>query len=75
MHFEIVAHLMVTPQVVYVGSLIGMTVWSGDYTSRTNHTKSDSSPGKTMNDGPDKMVAYFSMVHVGIWIVVGIFDR
>ncbi len=48
-------------QVVYMGSLIGLTVWKRDYEKE--------------NSSPDKMVAYFSIIHVGIWIVVGIFDR
>lgn len=54
-----------------MGSLMGLTVWSKDYGNATHGYE------ETVNNTPhpDKMVAYFSMIHVGVWIIVGIFDR
>ena len=54
-----------------MGSLVGLTIWTRDYDNSTFDY--EATTAHTMH--PDKMVAYFSMVHVGIWILVGIFDR
>ncbi len=55
----------------YLGSLIGLTLWKKDYGNSTELLSEESSPGFH----PDKLVAYFSMIHVGIWIMVGVMDR
>ena len=55
-----------------MGSLVGLTIWSRDYSNATDVYQADTSNSRPM---PDRMVAYFSMIHVGIWIIVGIFDR
>ncbi len=49
-----------------MGSLVGLTIWRRDYGDNQANVTTSS---------PDRMVAYFSMIHVGIWIIVGIFDR
>lgn len=54
-----------------MGSLVGLTIWSKDYGNSTHYEETTTHS----SSHPDKMVAYFSMVHVGIWILVGIFDR
>ena len=54
-----------------MGSLVGLTVWRKDYGNSTDAYEMD----VACSSNPDRMVAYFSMVHVGIWIIVGIFDR
>ena len=48
---------------------MGLTIWSKDF---SNHVYQNET---SHPDRPDRMVAYFSMVHVGVWILVGIFDR
>lgn len=54
-----------------MGSLVGLTILKEDYGNSTHHNEE-----ATSHSGhPDDMVAYFSMIHVGIWILVGIFDR
>ena len=63
----------VVVQVSYLGSLIGLTLWSRDYTNSTDQLEELSNPCK--NSHPDKIVAYFSMIHVGIWVMVGVVDR
>ena len=58
-------------QVSYLGCLIGLTIWSKDYDD-SNFSFQDSSSSRYQ---PDKMVAYFCMIHVGIWAMVAILDR
>lgn len=60
-------------QVAYMGSLLGLTIWRKDYDGDNVTMKGYETNVTTPN--PDRMVAYFSMIHVGIWIIVGIFDR
>lgn len=50
--------------VAYVGSLVGLTLWHHEYKL-----------GATSDSLPDKMVAYFCMIHVAVWVMVGLFDR
>ena len=63
----------VVVQVSYLGSLIGLTLWSRDYTNSTDQLEELSNHCQSSH--PDKIVAYFSMIHVGIWVMVGVVDR
>ena len=47
-----------------MGSLVGLTLWHHEYKL-----------GATSDSLPDKMVAYFCMIHVAVWVMVGLFDR
>ena len=53
--------LPLIPQVLYVGTLLGMSLHS------LEHDKS--------GHKPHPLVAYFTMVHVMVWAIVGVFDR
>lgn len=55
-----------------MGSVVGLTIWSRDFGNATLGAEETSS---SLGFHPDKMVAFFSMVHVGIWILIGLFDR
>ena len=56
-----------------MSSLLGLTIWTSDYGNSTvDHVEA---ANHSTPFHPDKMVAYFSIIHVGIWIIVGIFDR
>ena len=57
-------------QIIYAGSLLGLTLWkkdeegSGDYEKQCAFEKL-----------ADKLVAYFSMIHVAVWVIVAVMDR
>ena len=57
-------------QIVYAGSLLGLTLWkkdeegSGDYEKLCGFEKL-----------ADRLVAYFCMIHVAVWVIVAVMDR
>ena len=53
-------HVCVSSQVVYTAALLGMSLYG---MSNPYHLPSD------------RLVAYFSMIHVAVWAIVGTFDR
>jgi len=60
-------------QLGYLGGLIGLTIWNRDYNG--NSTSNLQAEQPTSPCSPDRMVAYFCMTHVGIWVMVGVVDR
>lgn len=60
-------------QVSYLGSLIGLTLWSKDYGDSTYNFQEMTASAQ--HNQPDKMVAYFAMIHVAIWVMVAVLDR
>ena len=52
-------------QVAYLGSLLGLSIAERDYDKLNSTTSSV----------PDTMVASFCMIHVLVWIIVGVMDR
>ena len=56
-----------------MGSVVGLTIWSKDFGNSTLGAVETSNSRTTFH--PDKIVAFFSMIHVGIWILIGLFDR
>lgn len=66
--FTICTCMPTCTQVAYAGSLLGLTLWNDQ--DKPSETSSHSCSAHT-----DRLVAFFSMIHVAVWITVGILDR
>ena len=56
-------------QVAYLGSLLGLSIAEHDYLYQAIKLNS------TTSSVPDTMVATFCMIHVLVWMIVGVMDR
>ena len=59
-------HTHMVLQIIYASSLVGLT--------SSSHLSSGLE-GVESKTSPDKLVAYFAIIHVLVWAVVGVFDR
>ena len=57
-------------QIIYAGSLLGLTLWKKDEVGSGNYEKECASEKLA-----DRLVAYFCMIHVAVWVIVAVMDR